>query len=144
MMEWITSDEFVKKKQPLYLQRARSLTRSPNGEYIDLAVSYQRLADMGLVPYDDGLVLRWTKQPNTKRIGYCSVLMKVIVISSVFDSPAIPTLVTDYALYHELIHLNKGFDPFGQRHGIDFRVLEHLYPHYDEAQEWLKRLNLHI
>ncbi|MDR0791225.1 MAG: DUF45 domain-containing protein, partial [Methanomassiliicoccaceae archaeon] len=62
----------------------------------------------------------------------------------VFDSPTIPALVLDYALYHELIHLSKGFDPFGQRHGIDFRVLEHMYPDYDEAQEWLRRLKLYI
>ncbi|MDR0778990.1 MAG: hypothetical protein LBE48_06115 [Methanomassiliicoccaceae archaeon] len=144
MMEWITSDEFVKKKQPLYLMRARNITRSSAGEHIDLALSYQRLADLGLVNFDNDLVLRWTKQPNTKRIGYCSVLMKVVVISSVFDSPDIPALVSDYVLYHELIHLNKGFDPFGQRHGIDFRVLEHMHPQHEEASEWLKRLKLHI
>jgi hypothetical protein len=144
MLEWITSDDFVERKQPLYLARARNITKSSLGEHADLSGSYQRLIELGLVGYDRDLVLRWTKQPNTKRIGYCSVLMKVIVISSVFDAAEIPSFVRDFALYHELIHLNKGFDPFGQRHGIDFRVLEHLFPEYAEAQEWMKRLKLYI
>jgi predicted metal-dependent hydrolase len=79
-----------------------------------------------------------------KRVGYCSVLMKVIVISSVLDSQEIPKFVVDYVLYHELTHLNKGFDPFGQKHGIDFLALEHIFPMHSEANEWLKRLKLFI
>ena len=144
MMEWITSDEFIKKKQPLYLSRSRNLTRSPAGEHRDLEGSYQRLIDMGLVTRDENISLTWTKQPITKRIGNCSVLMKVVIISSVFDTPHIPELVIDYVLYHELIHLDRGFDPFGQLHGTDFRVLEHLYPMHAEAKEWLKRLGLRL
>lgn len=142
MLDWITSDDFVRSRQPVYLMRARNMTKDACGEYKDLNGSYQRLIDLGLVHYDRDLVLTWTRTPNVKRIGYCSVLMKVIVISSVFDSPAIPDHVADYVLYHELIHLNKGFDPFGQRHGIDFRVLESLYPRRDEAEEYLRKLRL--
>jgi hypothetical protein len=144
MMQWITSDDFVKNKQPLYLQRARNLTGTPIGEHIDLEASYRRLVDLGLAEYDEDLVISWTRMPNTKRVGYCSVLMKVIMISSVFDTPSIPPFVSDYVLYHELIHMSKGFDPFGQRHGADFHVLERLYPMKDEADEWMKRLRLYI
>lgn len=144
MMEWIASDAFVRKKQPVYLKRSRGLTGTPVGEHADLNVSYERLVSLGLVKYDKDLVISWTRQPNAKRVGYCSVLMKVIAISSVFDSPAIPSFVPDYVLYHELIHMSKGFDPFGQRHGIDFQVLERLYPMRDEAEEWLKRLRLYV
>jgi len=142
MLDWVSSDDFVERKQPLYLMRSRTVTRAACGEHVDLDAAYRRLADMGLVNFDDKLKITWTKQPYTHRVGYCSVLMKVIIISSILDSPAIPTVVSDYALYHELIHLSKGFDPFGQRHGIDFRVLEHLYPMRDEAEAWLKKLNL--
>ena len=144
MLEWLASDEFVKRKQPIYLARARNLTRTPIGEHLDLRDSYQRLVDMGLVTKDNDIVITWTKQPNVKRVGYCSVLMKVIAISSVFDTKEIPAFVTDYILYHELIHLNKGFDPFGERHGIDFQALEQMYPKHSEAEEWLKRLRLFI
>jgi len=144
MLRWMTSDEFVLNKQPVYLSRCRNITGSQAGEHVDLMDSYERLMDLGLVTYDKDLVISWTKQPNIKRIGYCSVLMKVIMISSVFDSAMIPYFVTDYVLYHELIHMSKGFDPFGQHHDTDFQMLERLYPMCTEAEEWLKRLRLNI
>lgn len=144
MLKWMTSKEFVKKKQPLYLKRSRNLTGTGIGEHIDLNESYQRLIDMGLVTYDEDLVISWTKQPNVKRIGYCSVLMKVITISSVFDTQEIPQFVSDFVLWHEIIHLNRGFDPFDQKHDTDFREQECLYPRREEAEGWLKRLRLYL
>ena len=144
MMSWITSEDFVKKKQPLYLMRARNLSGRPDGVHVDLKGSYERLIDMGLTNHDKDLRISWTRHPNTKRVGYCSVLMKVIAVSSIFDDPNIPLFVSDYVLYHELIHMAKGFDPFGQRHGPDFHVLERLYPRRKEAEEWLKRLRLYL
>jgi len=144
MLEWMTSDEFIKKNRPLYLKRAKNLSRTHRGEHKDLNESYKRLIEMGLVPYDEDLILTWTKQPNVKRIGYCSVLMKVIAISSIFDTTSIPDFVTDFVLYHELIHLGRGFDPFDQDHDNDFRAQEDMHPMRDEAEDWLKRLRLYM
>jgi len=144
MLDWITSDEFLRKKQPLYIMRARNLRRSARGDHIDLGAAYDRLTDLGLISCDKDLRITWTKHPNMKRVGYCSVLMKVVILSSVLDSPDIPTLVSDYVLYHELLHINKGFDPFGQRHDFDFNMLERLYPMRDEAEAWLKKLGLSL
>ena len=144
MLEWMTSEEFVKNKQPIYLSRSRNLSRTHVGEHIDLSESYNRIIDLGLVSRDNDLVISWTKQPNVKRIGYCSVLMKVIAISSVFDTLSIPKFVSDYVLYHELIHLDRGFDPFNQRHDTGFHALENLYPKRKEAEDWLKRLRLYL
>jgi len=144
MIEWMTSDDFVRKKQRFYLKRSKNLKKTHVGEHRDLNASYKRLIDMGLVSRDENLLISWTKQPNVKRIGYCSVLMKVIAISSVFDTQTIPEFVTDFVLYHELIHLGKGFDPFDQRHGVDFKALEDLHPSRKEAEDWLKRLRLYL
>lgn len=142
MLNWITSDEFVKSRQPVYLMRSRNMIKSTEGKHKNLTNSYQRLIDLGLIKKDNNLFLTWTQTPNIKRIGYCSVLMKTIVISSVFDSDIIPDYVLDYVLYHEMIHLNKGFDPFGKRHGIDFRVLEYLHPQHEEAEQYLRKLRM--
>jgi len=144
MIDWLMSDDFIRKKQPLYLSRAKNLTRTGAGEHVNLDEAYERLVNMGIVERDDNLKVTWTRQPNMKRVGYCSVLMKVVIISSVFDTPEIPTVVSDYVLYHELLHMSKGFDPFGQKHGIDFHALERLYPKRDEAEDWLKRLCLYL
>ena len=142
MHDWITSDEFIKNNQPEFLRRSKNLTRSAKGEHIDLNGSYRRLVDMGLVTYDKDVVISWTKRPNVKSIGHASVLMKVITISSALDSPNIPEFVSDYVLFHELLHLKKGFDPFGERHGTDFRAMESAYPMREEAEKWLRRLRL--
>ena len=144
MLNWITSDDFVREKQPVYMSRSRNLTRSAVGEHADLNESYERLIDAGLAEYNSQLAISWTKRPNIRRVGTCSVLMKVISISSALDDPSVPAFVYDYVLYHELIHSAKGFDPFGQRHGNDFRVLEHLHPMHREAEEWLGKMRLHI
>jgi hypothetical protein len=144
MLDWITSDDFVQKKQKVYIARARNIKRKAQGEHVNLNDSYKRLVKMGLVNEDKDVRFVWTKEPTARRIGYCSVLMKVVTISSIFDSPSIPSFVLDYVMYHELIHMSKGFDPFGQRHDTDFHALERLYPQRDDAEEYLKTLHLNF
>jgi len=144
MCNWITSPEFSEIKQPVYLKRSRNLTRSPKGDSKDLNDSYNRLIEMGLVEKDPSIHLTWTREPNVRKIGHCSVLMRVITISSVLDTDMIPDFVLDYCLYHELCHLIIGFDPSAKAHGDRFSKLEEKYPKMDEAKEWLKRLCLYL
>ncbi|MDR0309206.1 MAG: DUF45 domain-containing protein [Candidatus Methanoplasma sp.] len=144
MCRWMTAPEFSEYKQPVYLKRSRNITRSSEGETKDLEEAYQRLIGLGLVEKDPKVHLTWTKESNIRKIGHCSVLMKVITISSVLDSDMIPDFVLDYCLYHELCHLMIGFDPSAKKHGEKFRELEAKHPQKDEAEEWLKRLCLYL
>ena len=144
MCNWITAPEFSEYKQPLYLRRSRNISRSPQGEAKDLDAAYDRLIALGLVERDPAIHLTWTKESNVRKIGHCSVLMKVVTISSVLDTDMIPDFVLDYCLYHELCHIRIGFDPSAKRHGEEFRELEEKFPKKDEAEEWLKRLCLYL
>jgi len=144
MCRWMTAPEFSEYKQPVYLKRSRNLTRSSKGEAKDLESAYGRLIDMGLAEKDGSVHLTWTKESNVRKIGHCSVLMKVVTISSVLDTEMIPDFVLDYCLYHELCHLMIGFDPSAKRHGAEFSELEAKYPRADEAKEWLKKLCLYL
>ena len=121
MIAWATSKDFVKYKQPVYLRRSRGITKSPKGEVRDLEESMERLANAGLAEKDPDLVLTWTKEKNIRKVGYCSVLMKVIAISSVFDNGEIPGFVLDYVVYHEYLHASRGMKAFGRAHDLDFR-----------------------
>ena len=143
MNRWMTSREFLMEKQPVYLRRSRNLTRTTKGDYRDIGESYRRLVSEGLIKEDPDVHISWTRDPNVRRVGYCSVLMKVVAISSIFDTQTIPEFVLDYVLYHEFIHIEAGFNPFGRKHGPEFAARERLYPKYDEAEEWLKRLSLY-
>ena len=144
MSEWMISGSFVRSKQPTYLKRSRNLTRSTKGDSRDLNDSYRRLIEAGLIEHDPDVHVSWTVEPNLRRVGYCSVLMKVIAISSVFDNKLIPEFVLDYVVYHEFLHIMVGFNLFGRRHGPDFLKEEGKYPKREEAEEWLKRLCLYL
>jgi len=144
MLEWMRADAFIEKNRPLYLKRAKNITRTHVGEHRNLEESYQRLIDIGLVTRDDNALLTWTKQPNVKRIGYCSPLMKVIMISSMLDNADIPEYVLDYVVYHELIHMDEGVGPFEQKHDANFRAKESMCPMLYEAVDWLKRSRLYL
>ena len=142
--EWKIPDDFVQMNQATYLKRSRNLTGTPKGEVRDLIDSCKRLQDMGLITMDDELKITWTKEPNIRRVGYCSVLMKVIALSSIFDNEDIPEFVLDYVVYHEFIHLMTGYKPFGKKHGSEFKEEEDKYPEKEEVYAWLKRMCLYL
>jgi len=147
MCDHITSPEFVKRNQPVYLKRCRNITKSSKSEDgRDLKDSANRLIEMGLITKKDikNVQFRWTKESNIRKIGNCSVLMKVVTISSILDTDMIPEFVLDYCLYHEMCHLIIGFDPTAKAHGEKFSVLEDKYPKKAESVEWLKRLCLYL
>lgn len=137
---WLRSREFVSRNQPLYLERSRNLSLDHRGEAYDLQEAYLSLREQGLVDHCPDAVLNWTVRANKLRVGYCSVLMKVVAVSSVLDSPEVPDYVAEYVLYHELLHLQDGIRPDRRHHGPEFREREHLHPRWKESEEWLRRL----
>ena len=144
MTDWVTSPDFARLKQPIYIRRSRNMTKSSDGDVKNLEDSYKRLVDMGLIEYDDSIYLAWTKEPNVRKVGHCSVLMRVISISRVLDTDMIPDFVLDYCLYHELCHILIGFDPLAKKHGVEFATLEAKFPQQEEAENWLKRLCMYL
>lgn len=144
MCDWVTAPGFARTKQPVYLRRSRNITRSPEGKHRNLTDSYNRLVDMGLVEKEPDLFLSWTKEPSIRKVGQCSVLMKVVSLSSALDDPEIPDFVVDYVMYHELCHLIMGFDPKTERNGEEFARLEAMHPKQDEAESWLRKYCMYL
>ncbi len=142
-LDYTASDAFVLAKRPVYLRRSRNLTRSDRGRTRCLYDAAQRLLDGGLIgPNDlDNALLTWTVSPNFRKLGYCSPMMKVVAVSSVFDSERVPEFACDYVLYHECLHLRQGYRPFVTRHhDAAFRREEHLFPQWQEADRILRNL----
>ena len=144
MTGWITSEEFMRNNQPIYVRRSRNITKSPAGGYKDLTKSLGRLKKMGLIDQCARPYLTWTKDELTHTVGYCSTLLDTIVISSIFDSDTIPDLVLDYALYHEYLITKDGWANFGKGEYIEICDEEKKYPQWKEAENWIKRLGLHL
>lgn len=144
VIEWISSDGFRARKQPIYLRRSKNLTRSPVGREKNLLDSYGRLVDDGLVEEDPGLCISWMKSATARKIGHCSVVMDVVALSGALDDAHVPDFVLDYCLYHELCHVKIGFDPSGRGHDQKFAGLENMYPRRSEAVEWLRRVDMFV
>ena len=144
MTEWITSDEFRKNKQPMYVRRSRNITRSGTGEYRDLGDSLDRLKSMGLVDESARPYITWTKDDLSANVGYCSTLMDTIVISSAFDTDCIPDFVIDFVLYHEYLTIREGWVNFGREKPFDFTEEERRFPRWEEAENWIERMCLHL
>ena len=141
--EWSIPDDFVERNQSTYIRRSKNLTRNSKGEFRDLMRSCERLERMGLIVPNKELHISWTKEPNVRMVGYCSVIMKVIAISSVFDNESNPEFVLDYVVYHEYVHLMMKYRPFRKKYDLEFKNEESKYPQQKEADAWLKRFCLY-
>lgn len=140
-MEYMTSDDFILSKRPIYFRRCRRLTRSDVGEYRNLFDSVQRLIERGLLTDQDidNTLFSWTSEANYTRLGYCSQMFRIVVISKVFDSPDVPEELLDFVVYHECMHLRQGYRPFNRRpHDSAFHQSMRNYPNHDELE---RRLN---
>lgn len=140
MKGWMLSDEFVAKNRPLYLRRSRNITCKPTGRVHDLHEGLERLKAAGLVQPTRDPFMTWTKRPNLQRLGYTSVLMNVVAISSAMDDDRVPEYVSDYVLYHEMVHISDGLRSSGSYHDSEFHRRERMFPQWREAEVWLKRL----
>jgi len=133
------SPEFIQRNQPLYLKRSRNLAYCQKGRAHDLQGLQEDLLDLGLVRRAPHTYLTWTKGENRQRVGYCSVIMRVVAVSRVLDRIDVPSYVPSYVLYHELLHLENGLR-FGSYHDREFRERERIHPHHEEAERWLRKI----
>lgn len=99
----------------------------------------------------EGVRIVWGKQsatPNkrTIRLGSMDTRKAVIRIHPVLDSVHTPRHVMEFIIWHELCHYvappltaDTGADETRRRiHHDGFRALEQLYPHYEDAERWIR------
>ena len=142
--EWITSDDFVRSKQPVFVRRFRGISLSTMGNHRDLAESYQRLVDMGLVERDPDIYLGWAAGGSSRAVGRASILMKVVAMSQLLDCDDVPDEVMDYCLYSQLAHVGMGFNRNGESRGSQYDALLSRFPDRAEMDSALRRFNMHI
>ena len=144
MTDWITSDQFTRNKQPIYVRRSRNITRSSVGKFKDLNESLDRLKALGIVDENCSPYLTWSREELAHTVGYCSTLMDTIVISSIFDTNSIPDYALDFALYHEYLITREGWVNFGKGEEFDVCAEEKKFPQWKEAENWIRKLCLHL
>lgn len=144
LKEYVTSEKFLREKQPVYLRRSKKITKNEVGSAKNLRDSFNRLMEMGLVEDDENIVLSWTKENLFKKSGYCSALMKVIVISSTFDDEIVDDYVLDFVVYHHYLVMTEGKKNFGKGTELYVDDLEDKYPEHVNAKKMLAKLNIYL
>lgn len=141
-LSYVRSAGYITRWRPVYISRSRNLIRSSTGECRELTDSVQRLLDDGLLHDSDidNSFISWTRRDSFRRVGFCSPMFRVVGVSSILDSEAVPDSVRDYVVYHECLHLRQGYLPGSRAHSTEFRAWERAYPGWQEAERFLRSL----
>jgi hypothetical protein len=123
--------------------RGRKRIEGPVGNVYDLNEIFEDLN----FRFFYGLLARpqmtWSQNHARNMLGHYDPAHNAIVISRVFDDVRVPRYVTEYIVYHEMLHLRHPVKLRGSRrcvHPKQFQEEEKLFPQLDDAKRFLKRL----
>lgn len=139
----VASHEIVRKTHLVRQMRGRKKLRPARGHYYDLDAVFEELNTR----FFYGLMARprmsWSQAKTRRILGHYDPAHNAIIISRIFDHPAMPTYVLEYIVYHEMLHLKHPVKLRGSRrcvHSAEFHAEEKLFPRVGEANAFLKRL----
>ena len=141
--KYVGSHDLVRKAHLVRQMRGRKLLRPARGHYYDLDAIFEELN----FRFFHGLMARprmsWSQTKTRRILGHYDPAHNAIIISRIFDHPAVPRYVLDYIVYHEMLHLKHPVKLRGSRrcvHSAEFQAEEKLFPRSIEANNFLKRL----
>lgn len=141
--KYVASHEIVRKAHLVRQMRGRKLLRSPRGHFYDLDAVFEDLN----THFFHGLMARprmsWSQTKTRRILGHYDPAHNAIIISRIFDHPAMPRYMLEYIVYHEMLHLKHPVKLRGSRrcvHSSEFQAEEKLFPRVAEANAFLKRL----
>jgi predicted metal-dependent hydrolase len=141
--KYVASQEIVRKAHLVRQMRGRKRLRSARGHFYDLDAVFEELNTR----FFHGLMARprmsWSQTKTRRILGHYDPAHNAIVISRIFDHPAMPQYVLEYIVYHEMLHLKYPVKLRGSRrcvHSPEFQAEEKLFPREAEANVFLRRL----
>jgi hypothetical protein len=141
--KYVGNHEIVRKAHLVRQIRGRKRLRSARGHFYDLDGIFEELN----FHFFHGLMGRprmsWSQTRTRRILGHYDPAHNAIVISRIFDHPAIPRYVLEYIVYHEMLHLKHPVKLRGSRrcvHSKEFQAEEKLFPRLADANVFLQRL----
>ena len=141
--KFVGSHEIVRKAHLVRQLRGRKMLRAARGHFYDLDAIFEELNSR----FFHGLMARprmsWSMRKTRCILGHYDPAHNAIIISRIFDHPAMPRYVVDYIVYHEMLHLKYPVRLRGSRrcvHSKEFQQEERLFPRVADANAFLKRL----
>ena len=129
--------------QQLRQERGRKLITSPQGDAYDLDSIFEELN----FRYFFGLMAKptigWSLRVSRMTLGHYDPSHNAIVISKLLDRPAVPRLLVEYVMFHEMLHMRYPVDHSGSRrcvHTREFTEAEKQFERLKEARALFKQL----
>jgi hypothetical protein len=123
--------------------RGRKFVSGPQGRYYNLNEIFEELNARFFAGLMAQPLLGWSRRPSRTKLGHFDPAHNAIIVSRLFDSPAVPRVALEYVMFHEMLHLRYPVDHNGSRrrvHTREFQEAERNFPALKEAREALKRL----
>ena len=123
--------------------RGRKWVGTAQGEHFNLDEIFEQLNQK----YFGGLLgrpqLSWSRANSRTILGHFDTAHNAIIISKIFDRPGTPSMLVEYILYHEMLHLKYPVIHSRDRncfHSSVFREEEKRFPQFDQAKQLLDNL----
>jgi len=140
---YVHSHEIRSKAHLVRRVRGRKRIVSAQGRIYDLEAIFE---DLNL-RFFGGMQARprmsWSHGRARNLLGHYDPAHNAIVVSRIFDQPAVPRYAVEYIVYHEMLHLRHPVELNGSRrcvHTAEFRAEEKLFPQLDAAQRFIRHL----
>jgi predicted metal-dependent hydrolase len=141
--KYVHSPEVRSKAHLVRQLRGRKRMASARGHFYDLEAVFEELN----LRFFGGMQARprmsWSQGRARNLLGHYDPAHNAIIVSRIFDHPAVPRYAVDYIVYHEMLHLRHPVKLNGSRrcvHPHEFRAEEKLFPQLEAAQRFLRRL----
>lgn len=123
--------------------RGRKFISGPQGGVYNLEELFERLNQ----EFFFGLMARpqlgWSRRASRTMLGHFDPSHNAIILSRILDDEAIPPVLVEYVMFHEMLHLRYPVEHKGSRrrvHTAEFREAEKQFRGLKEAREAMKRL----
>jgi predicted metal-dependent hydrolase len=140
---YVSSHDISAKAQSVRQLRGRKWIASARGEVYDLEQIFEELNRR----FFHGLLGRpqmtWSQSHARRSLAHYDPAHNAIVVSRAFDQQRVPRYAVEYIVYHEMLHLKHPVRLRGSRrcvHGADFQAEEKLFPEFERARAFLKKL----
>jgi hypothetical protein len=140
---YVSSHDLSQKAHLVRQMRGRKRIASPQGHIYDLDAIFEDLNTR----FFHGLLARpqmtWSSVHARNSLGHYDPAHNAIVVSKIFDHPRVPKYAIEYLVYHEMLHLKHPVKLRGSRrcvHPKAFMEEEKLFPHLEQAKEFIKHL----
>jgi hypothetical protein len=139
----VNSHPVAEQAHALRRLRGRKRLAPPCGHAYDLEEIFQDLNRRFFQGRMSPPRLGWSRVRSRRSLGHYDAAHHAILVSRIFDDPRVPRFVLEYLLYHEMLHVRHPVTHRGSRrcvHSRAFQAEERLFPHFDQAKAFLRRL----